>query len=60
MSNLRELVPGSELWPRFVRNHSDRFEARFSLVEVTKTLLCCCRVWSVRKCLSRFPTVKVV
>lgn len=30
MSNLRELIPGSELWPRFVRNHSDRFEARFS------------------------------
>ena len=37
MSNLRELVPGSELWPRFVRNHSDRFEARFSLVEVTQS-----------------------
>ncbi len=30
MSNLRELIPGSELWPRFVRNTSDRFEARFS------------------------------
>jgi phosphoribosylformylglycinamidine synthase len=37
MSNLRELVPGSDLWPRFVRNHSDRFEARFSLVEVTSS-----------------------
>jgi phosphoribosylformylglycinamidine synthase len=37
MSNLRELVPGSDLWPRFVRNHSDRFEARFSLVEVTQS-----------------------
>lgn len=37
MSNLRELVPGSELWPRFVRNNSDRFEARFSLVEVTQS-----------------------
>lgn len=35
MSNLREIIPGSDLWPRFVRNHSDRFEARFSLVEVT-------------------------
>ncbi len=34
MSNLRELIPGSELWPRFVRNQSERFEARFSLVEV--------------------------
>ena len=37
MSNLRELIPGSELWPRFVRNQSDRFEARFSLVEVTQS-----------------------
>lgn len=34
MSNLCELVPGSEAWPRFVRNQSERFEARFSLVEV--------------------------
>lgn len=37
MSNLRELIPGSSLWPRFVRNLSDRFEARFSLVEVTSS-----------------------
>ena len=34
MSNLRDLIPGAEHWPRFVRNLSDRFEARFSLVEV--------------------------
>ncbi|MDW6003338.1 phosphoribosylformylglycinamidine synthase [Vibrio mangrovi] len=34
LSNLRELIPGADLWPRFVRNESERFEARFSLVEV--------------------------
>nr|WP_024965404.1 phosphoribosylformylglycinamidine synthase [Pantoea sp. IMH] len=34
MSNLRELIPGSDAWPRFVRNQSERFEARFSLVEI--------------------------
>lgn len=34
LSNLRDLIPGAEHWPRFVRNLSDRFEARFSLVEV--------------------------
>ena len=34
MSNLRDLIPGADLWPRFVRNESERFEARFSLVEV--------------------------
>ncbi|HHY0347598.1 TPA: phosphoribosylformylglycinamidine synthase [Vibrio cholerae] len=37
LSNLRDLIPGAELWPRFVRNESDRFEARFSLVEVQKS-----------------------
>lgn len=34
MSTLKPLIPGTELWPRFVRNESERFEARFSLVEV--------------------------
>jgi phosphoribosylformylglycinamidine synthase len=34
MSNLRELVPGAELWPRFVRNRSEQFEARLSLVRI--------------------------
>ncbi|ENM5889706.1 phosphoribosylformylglycinamidine synthase [Vibrio mimicus] len=37
LSNLRDLIPGAELWPRFVRNESERFEARFSLVEVQKS-----------------------
>uniref|UniRef100_UPI00329927A9 phosphoribosylformylglycinamidine synthase subunit PurQ n=1 Tax=Salmonella enterica TaxID=28901 RepID=UPI00329927A9 len=37
MSNVRDLIPGRELWPRFVRKHSDRFEARLSLVEVTQS-----------------------
>ncbi|SNC58936.1 phosphoribosylformylglycinamidine synthase [Sodalis endosymbiont of Henestaris halophilus] len=37
MSNLRELIPGAELWPNFVRNKSECFEARFSLVEVIKS-----------------------
>ena len=34
LSNLKELIPGSDLWPHFVQNKSERFEARFSLVEV--------------------------
>lgn len=34
MSNLYQLIPGAELWPHFVRNTSEQFEARFSLVEV--------------------------
>jgi phosphoribosylformylglycinamidine synthase len=31
---LRSLIPGTAHWPRFVRNRSEQFEARFSLVEV--------------------------
>lgn len=34
LSNLKDLIPGAELWPRFVTNKSERFEARFSLVEI--------------------------
>ncbi len=34
MSNLHELIPGTGHWPRFVRNLSEQFEARLSLVEV--------------------------
>ncbi|QEP45035.1 phosphoribosylformylglycinamidine synthase [Ectothiorhodospiraceae bacterium BW-2] len=34
LSNLHELIPGTELWPRFVRNLSEQFEARLSLVEI--------------------------
>ncbi len=33
-SNLHELIAGTELWPHFVRNRVEQFEARFSLVEV--------------------------
>ncbi len=31
---LKELIPGAEAWPRFLRNRSEQFEARFSLVEI--------------------------
>jgi phosphoribosylformylglycinamidine synthase len=34
MAALRELVPGAERWPRFVRNRSEQFEARLSLIEI--------------------------
>src|SRR6185295_15935813 len=35
MSALRELIPGTEHWPRFVRNRSEQYEARFGLVQIT-------------------------
>ncbi len=34
LSNLKELIPGTEHWPHFVTNESERFEARFATVEV--------------------------
>jgi phosphoribosylformylglycinamidine synthase len=37
MANLRELVPGAEAWPHFVRNRSEQFEARFALLEVQRS-----------------------
>jgi phosphoribosylformylglycinamidine synthase len=37
MSGLGELIPGSGDWPAFVRNRSEQFEARFTLVEVPES-----------------------
>jgi phosphoribosylformylglycinamidine synthase len=37
MSNLHDMIPGAQDWPHFVRNKSEQFEARFVLVEVTKS-----------------------
>ena len=34
LSNLHELIPGAQNWPHFVRNQSEQFEARVSMVEV--------------------------
>lgn len=35
LSQLQSLIPGSDYWPRFGQNKSARFEARFSMVEIT-------------------------
>lgn len=37
LSNLKSLIPGAEHWPRFVTNRSERFEARFAMVEVVES-----------------------
>lgn len=34
LSQLREIIPGTGHWPRFVHNAGGRFEARLSMVEV--------------------------
>jgi phosphoribosylformylglycinamidine synthase len=37
MSNLRSLIPGADLWPRFVQNKSERYEARFVSVKIERS-----------------------
>ncbi|MHA7881439.1 MAG: phosphoribosylformylglycinamidine synthase [Saccharospirillum sp.] len=37
LSNLRDLIPGAEHWPHFVRNASEQFEARTVMVEVPES-----------------------
>jgi phosphoribosylformylglycinamidine synthase len=37
MSGLREIIPGADHWPNFLRNESEQFEARLSMVEVAES-----------------------
>jgi phosphoribosylformylglycinamidine synthase len=37
LSHLRNLIPGAEDWPSFVRNRSEQFEARLSLVRIEES-----------------------
>ncbi|SFT48393.1 phosphoribosylformylglycinamidine synthase [Halomonas saccharevitans] len=37
LAQLKELIPGAEAWPRFVRNESEQFEARVSMVQVEES-----------------------
>ena len=34
MSTIKELIPGADHWPRFVRNASEQYEARFVTVRI--------------------------
>ena len=37
LSQLKDIIPGATHWPRFLRNHSEQFEARLSLLEVVES-----------------------
>jgi phosphoribosylformylglycinamidine synthase len=37
LSSLKELIPGADLWPCFVRNTSEQFEARFSCLDIPES-----------------------
>jgi phosphoribosylformylglycinamidine synthase len=34
LSQLRDIIPGAEHWPRFLRNRSEQFESRLGMLEV--------------------------
>jgi phosphoribosylformylglycinamidine synthase len=35
LSSLKDLIPGAENWPQFLRNKSEQFEARFSSLKIS-------------------------
>ncbi len=37
LSNLKDIIPGTENWPTFNRNRSEQFEARFSSITIKKS-----------------------
>jgi phosphoribosylformylglycinamidine synthase len=37
LSQLKDIIPGANHWPRFLRNRSEQFEARVSLLEVMES-----------------------
>ena len=37
LSNLKSIIPGTQYWPTFVKNHSDQFEARLAQVKIQKS-----------------------
>jgi phosphoribosylformylglycinamidine synthase len=37
MSNLKAIIPGAGLWPRFVQNQSERYEGRFVSLKIEKS-----------------------
>jgi phosphoribosylformylglycinamidine synthase len=36
MSHIKEIIPGADLWPQFIKNESEQFEARFVSVKLQK------------------------
>jgi phosphoribosylformylglycinamidine synthase len=37
MSNLHSIIPGADLWPHFVQNKSERYEARFVSMKIERS-----------------------
>ena len=37
LSQLKDIIPGAEKWPKFVKNFSEQFEARYATVEIEES-----------------------
>ena len=37
LSSLKSIIPGASHWPKFTRNQSEQFEARFAMMEVVES-----------------------
>jgi phosphoribosylformylglycinamidine synthase len=37
LSQLKDIIPGAEKWPRFVKNVSEQFEARYATIEIEES-----------------------
>lgn len=60
MSNLHELIPGTEYWPHFVRNRSSSSRPAWPWSKCRSPTRSSCRAWPVRACRSPLPTAKAM
>ena len=37
IANLKSIIPGAQAWPKFTRNKSEKFEGRFSMVQIEES-----------------------
>ncbi|MBR4354771.1 MAG: phosphoribosylformylglycinamidine synthase [Kiritimatiellae bacterium] len=37
LSQLKDIIPGAEAWPKFVKNVSEQFEARYAAIEIEES-----------------------
>ena len=48
ISNLKEIIPGTQDWPSFERNTSEQFEARFQVLKFRTLILYFLMVWQAQ------------
>ena len=56
ISQLKEIILGAEGWPKFKRNRSEQFEARYSNVEIMQSPSIFLKAWKAPFCPFPLPT----